>query len=69
MRNQQANLKLEEYTAVITAFGQLVDGGMDPQAALVNVAQQVEASKLGQLPAVTGLGGGNIQGQMPPKQQ
>lgn len=69
MRTQQANLKLEEYTAVISAFGQLVDGGMDPEAALLNVAQQVEASKLGQLPAVTGLGGGTVQGEMPPQQQ
>lgn len=68
MRTQQANLKLEEYTAVISAFGQLVDGGMDPEAALLNVAQQIEASKLGQLPAVTGLGGGALQGTMPPQQ-
>lgn len=65
MRAQQANLKLEEYTAVVSAFGQLVDGGMDPETALLNVAQQIEASKLGQLPAVTGLGAENTQGSMP----
>ena len=68
MRAQQENMKLEEYTAVITAFGQLVDGGMDPQQALLEVAKQIEASKLGQLPAVSGLGAGNINGQMPPAQ-
>lgn len=68
MRAQQENMKLEEYTAVISAFGQLVDGGMDPQQALVEVAKQVEASKLGQLPATTGLGAGNINGGMPPAQ-
>ena len=65
MRAQQENMKLEEYTAVISAFGQLVDGGMDPQQALIEVAKQIEASKLGQLPAVSGLGAGNINGQMP----
>lgn len=65
MRAQQENMKLEEYTAVISAFGQLVDGGMDPQQALVEVAKQIEASKLGQLPAVSGLGAQNINGQMP----
>ena len=66
MRAQQENMKLEEYTAVITAFGQLVDGGMDPQQALIEVAKQIEASKLGQLPAVSGLGAQNINGTMPP---
>ena len=65
MRAQQENLKLEEYTAVISAFGQLVDGGMDPQQALIEVAKQIEASKLGQLPAVSGLGAQNINGAMP----
>jgi len=65
MRAQQENLKLEEYTAVISAFGQLVEGGMDPEQALAEVAKQIEASKLGQLPAVSGLGAGNINGAMP----
>lgn len=65
MRAQQENMKLEEYTAVISAFGQLVDGGMDPQQALIEVAKQIEASKLGQLPAVSGLGAQNINGAMP----
>lgn len=70
MRVQQENMKLEEYTAVVSAFGQLVDGGMDPQQALSMVAQQIEASKLGQLPATQGLGAENINGQMPsPNQQ
>ena len=68
MRAQQENMKVEEYTAVISAFGQLVDGGMDPEQALIEVAKQIEASKLGQLPATTGLGGGNINGGMPPAQ-
>lgn len=66
MRAQQENMKLEEYTAVISAFGQLVDGGMDPQQALMEVAKQVEASKLGQLPAASGVGPQNINGQIPP---
>lgn len=66
MRAQQENLKLEEYTAVISAFGQLVDGGMDPEMALQEVARQIEASKLGQLPAASGMGAENINGQMPP---
>lgn len=65
MRAQQENLKLEEYTAVISAFGQLVEGGMDPEMALQEVARQIEASKLGQLPAVSGLGATNINGAMP----
>ena len=68
MKAQQENMKLEEYTAVISAFGQLVDGGMDPQQALIEVAKQVESSKLGQLPAVSGLGAQNINGAMPPAQ-
>lgn len=65
MRAQQENMKLEEYTAVISAFGQLVDGGMEPEQALMEVAKQIEASKLGQLPAVSGLGAQNINGVMP----
>ena len=68
MRAQQENMKLEEYTAVISAFGQLVDGGMDPQQALLEVAKQIEASKLGQLPATTGMGTGPTNGEMPPAQ-
>ena len=68
MRAQQENMKLEEYTAVISAFGQLVDGGMDPQQALLEVAKQIEASKLGQLPATTGLGATAINGEMPAPQ-
>lgn len=65
MRAQQENMKLEEYTAVISAFGKLVDGGMEPEQALMEVAKQIEASKLGQLPAVSGLGAQNINGAMP----
>lgn len=65
MQAQMENMKVEEYTAVISAFGQLVDGGMDPQQALVEVAKIIESSKLGQLPAVSGLGAGNINGAMP----
>ncbi len=68
MRAQQENMKIEEYMAVISAFGQLVDGGMDPEQAVLEVAKQIEASKLGQLPATTGLGATNINGEMPPAQ-
>lgn len=68
MRAQQENMKVEEYTAVISAFGQLVDGGMDPMQAIIEVSKQIEASKLGQLPAVTGMTPGNPNGEMPPAQ-
>jgi hypothetical protein len=64
MRNQQANMKLEEYTMVVSSLGQLCDGGMDPQEALMRIAEMIESSKLGQIPAVVG-GAGNIQGDMP----
>ena len=53
MMAQQANLKLEEYTAVVSAFGQLVESGMDPQEALYQVALQIEQSRMGQLPATS----------------
>lgn len=66
MRAQQETMKLQEYTAVISAFGQLVDGGMDPQQALIEIAKQIEASKLGQLPAVSGMGPGQVNGALPP---
>ena len=66
MTAQQANLKLEEYTAVVSAFGQLVEGGMDPQEALYQVALQIEQSKLGQLPATSpSVPTGPTNGQLP----
>ena len=45
------NMKVEEYTAVLTAVGTLTQGGMPPEQALQEVAKQVEMSKMGQLPA------------------
>lgn len=65
MRNQQTNMKLEEYTAVVSAFGQLVDGGMDPEQALQMVAQQIEQGPLGQLPAAQPIPQTPSNGQMP----
>lgn len=69
MSEQLQNLKIEEYTGVIMAFGQLVDGGMDPEMALQLIANQIEQSSVGQLPATTGLGAGNINGAMSPVNQ
>lgn len=51
MQNQQENMKLEEYTAVVTALGTLTQGGMDPEMALQEIARMVETSPMGQLPA------------------
>lgn len=53
MANQMENLKLEEYTSVIMAFGQLVDAGMDPEMALSLIVHQIEEGPLGQVPATT----------------
>lgn len=50
MRAQMENMKLEEYTAVVTALGTLTQGGMTPEQALEEIAKQVEMS-IGQLPA------------------
>lgn len=66
MMAQQANLKLEEYTAVVSAFGQLVEAGMDPQEALYQVALQIEQSRMGQLPATSpAVPQGPTNGQLP----
>ena len=51
MSAQMENMKVEEYTAVLTAIGTLTQGGMPPEQALQEVAKQVEMSKMGQLPA------------------
>ena len=51
MSAQMENMKVEEYTAVLTAVGTLTQGGMPPEQALQEVAKQVEMSKMGQLPA------------------
>ena len=51
MRAQMENMKVEEYVAVLTAVGTLTQGGMDPEMAVQEVAKQIEASALGQLPA------------------
>lgn len=67
MAEQMNNLKLEEYTAVVMAIGQLTDAGLDPEMALELVARQVEQSKLGQLPATQMGAPGPIQGAMPMK--
>ena len=53
MANQMENLKLEEYTSVLMAFGQLVDAGMDPEMALSLIVHQIEEGPLGQVPATT----------------
>lgn len=51
MKAQMENMKIEEYTAVLTAVGTLTQGGMDPMMALQEVAAQIEQSAMGQLPA------------------
>lgn len=50
MKAQMENMKVEEYTAVITALGTLTQGGMTPEQALEEIAKMVEQS-IGQLPA------------------
>lgn len=66
MRAQMETQKLEEYTMVTSALGQLVDGGMEPQQALMQIAQMVEQSKLGMLPAAQpSAPQGPVGGQMP----
>ena len=50
MQAQMENMKLEEYTAVVTALGTLTQGGMTPEQALEEIAKMVEQS-IGQLPA------------------
>lgn len=61
MSNQMSVMKMEEYSSVVMAFGQLVDGGMDPEQALQLIADQIEHGPLGQMPATvsepTPLGG------------
>jgi hypothetical protein len=51
MALQYQNLKLEEYTAVLTAVGTLTQGGMPVEQAVQEVVAQIQASTLGQLPA------------------
>lgn len=51
MRAQMENMKVEEYTAVLTAVGTLTQGGMPPEMAIQEVAKMVESSTMGQLPA------------------
>lgn len=52
MEAQMANMKLEEYTAVLTAIGTLTSGGaMDVQTALLEVVKMMQQTPLGQLPA------------------
>lgn len=50
MKRQMQNMKLEEYTAVLTAIGTLTQGGMPVEDALMEVVAQME-SALGQIPA------------------
>lgn len=51
MKMQTENLKLEEYTAVLTAIGTLTEGGMPVEQAIQEVAKQIEDSKMAGLPA------------------
>ena len=50
MSAQMQTMKLEEYTAVLTAIGTLTQGGMPVEDALMEVVKQMERS-VGQLPA------------------
>ena len=51
MKAQLENMKVEEYTAVLTAVGTLVQGGMPAEMAVQEVAKMIESSSMGQLPA------------------
>lgn len=51
MRVQMENMKLEEYTAVLTAIGTLTQGGMAPEMALQEIVQQMVQTPVGQQPA------------------
>lgn len=51
MRAQMETMKVEEYTAVLTAVGTLTQGGMPPEMAIQEVAKMIESSAMGQLPA------------------
>lgn len=51
MKAQMENMKVEEYTAVLTAVGTLTQGGMPPEMAVQEVAKMIEMSAMGQLPA------------------
>lgn len=51
MRAQMETMKVEEYTAVLTAVGTLTQGGMPPEMAIQEVAKMIEMSSMGQLPA------------------
>jgi hypothetical protein len=51
MKYQMENMKVEEYTAVLTAVGTLTQGGMPAEMAVQEVAKMIEMSALGQLPA------------------
>lgn len=51
MKTQMETMKVEEYTAVLTAVGTLTQGGMSPEMAIQEVAKLVEMSAMGQLPA------------------
>lgn len=51
MKTQMETMKVEEYTAVLTAVGTLTQGGMSPEMAIQEVAKLIEMSAMGQLPA------------------
>lgn len=51
MALQYQNMKVEEYTAILTAIGTLTQGGMPVEQAVQEVVAQIQQSKLGQLPA------------------
>ena len=64
MANQMENLKLQEYTSILMAFGQLTEAGMDPEMALTLIVHQIEQGPLGQIPATT-TAPTPLGGQMP----
>ncbi len=51
MKVQFENMKIEEYTAVLTAVGSLTQGGMPVEQALEEVVKQIEQTTIGNLPA------------------
>lgn len=61
MKVQMENMKLEEYTAVVTALGTLVQGGMKPEDALMEIVKQLTSTPIGQTPATNPTPGQPMQ--------
>lgn len=52
MEIQWQNMKLEEYTAVVTSLGALTQGGMSEEEALMQITEQLQKGDIGKTPAL-----------------